>query len=55
MALHSLETDPEYINLQTELVHLQTHVEATGKRLLVIFEGRDTAGKGGGIHEWRVK
>jgi polyphosphate kinase 2 len=49
MALHSLETDPEYIALQTELVHLQTNLSDVGERLLIIFEGRDTAGKGGGI------
>jgi len=49
MALHSLETDPEYISLQTELVHLQTYLAETEGRLLVIFEGRDTAGKGGGV------
>ena len=49
MPLHSLETDPEYIALQTELVHLQTHLSEIGERLLIIFEGRDTAGKGGGI------
>lgn len=49
MALHSLETDPEYISLQTELVHLQSHLSETAGRLLIIFEGRDTAGKGGGI------
>ena len=49
MTLHSLETDPEYLELQTELVHLQTHLEDISGRLLIIFEGRDTAGKGGGI------
>ena len=49
MALHSLENDPEYMALQTELVHLQTHVQSSRERVLVIFEGRDTAGKGGGI------
>jgi hypothetical protein len=49
MALHSLETDPEYLALQTELVHLQSHLQDTSGRLLVIFEGRDTAGKGGSI------
>lgn len=49
MKLHSLETDPEYIALQTELVHLQTHIANGTDRLLIIFEGRDTAGKGGGI------
>lgn len=49
MKLHSLESHPEYLNLQTELVHLQRHIMETGGRLLVIFEGRDTAGKGGAI------
>ena len=49
MVLHSLETDPEYISLQTELVHLQTNLSEIAERLLIIFEGRDTAGKGGGI------
>lgn len=49
MELHSLETDPEYIALQTELVHLQSNLYQTAGRLLIIFEGRDTAGKGGGI------
>ena len=49
MKLHSLETNPEYINLQTELVKLQTHIQNENNRLLIIFEGRDTAGKGGGI------
>jgi len=49
MKLLSLETNPEYIKLQTELVKLQTHLHKTNQRLLIIFEGRDTAGKGGGI------
>jgi len=49
MKLHALENNPEYISLQTELVRLQTHIKETDKRLLIIFEGRDTAGKGGSI------
>src|SRR5210317_1132870 len=49
MKLLSMETNPEYLNLQTELVRLQTHIQDQGKRLLIIFEGRDTAGKGGAI------
>ena len=49
MKLHSLETHPEYISLQTELVRLQKYIHEEKKRLLIIFEGRDTAGKGGGI------
>src|SRR6202048_2021543 len=35
--------------LQVELTRLQTWVQATGIRIIVIFEGRDTAGKGGVI------
>jgi polyphosphate kinase 2 len=49
MKLHSLENNPEYLALQTELVRLQTHINKTNKRLLIIFEGRDTAGKGGSV------
>ena len=35
--------------LQVELVKLQEWVKATGAKICVIFEGRDTAGKGGVI------
>jgi len=35
--------------LQVELVKLQRHVIAEGERMLVIFEGRDAAGKDGTI------
>ncbi|MBT84728.1 MAG: polyphosphate kinase 2, partial [Sutterellaceae bacterium] len=35
--------------LQRELVKLQEWVVATGHKLVVIFEGRDAAGKGGAI------
>ncbi len=49
MALHLLEQDQEYINLQTELVWLQQHIKETNQRVLILFEGRDTAGKGGAI------
>ncbi len=49
MTLHSLETNQEYINLQTELVRLQGWLHENQQRLLIIFEGRDTAGKGGAI------
>lgn len=34
---------------QAELIVLQKHLEATGKKMVVIFEGRDAAGKGGVI------
>ena len=36
-------------DLQEELVKLQRWVKETGARVIVVFEGRDTAGKGGTI------
>ena len=35
--------------LQIELVKVQFWLQATGKRIMAIFEGRDAAGKGGAI------
>jgi polyphosphate kinase len=39
--------------LQLDLVKLQHDVKETGKRLVVVFEGRDAAGKGGAIKRVR--
>lgn len=39
--------------LQLELAKLQADLKASGKRLVVIFEGRDAAGKGGAIEAMR--
>jgi polyphosphate kinase len=39
----------ELRRLQAELCHLQEWVKATGQRIIVVFEGRDAAGKGGTI------
>ncbi|MEV6978501.1 polyphosphate kinase 2 [Kitasatospora sp. NPDC093806] len=39
----------ELLRLQHELVKLQEWVRAEGARLVVVFEGRDAAGKGGAI------
>ena len=44
---HTYEADLRL--LQIELVKLQRHIIQSGKRILVIFEGRDTAGKDGSI------
>ncbi|HEY3507246.1 MAG TPA: polyphosphate kinase 2 [Actinocatenispora sp.] len=41
--------EKELVRLQTELVRLQEWVRAEGARLVVVFEGRDAAGKGGTI------
>lgn len=40
--------------LQIELVKMLTDVVATGKRVVVLFEGRDAAGKGGAISRMRM-
>ena len=39
----------ELFRLQTELVSLQDWVVATGQKIVILFEGRDAAGKGGTI------
>ena len=39
--------------LQIELVKMQQWARANGERVLVLFEGRDTAGKGGTIQRMR--
>ncbi|MEJ2889562.1 polyphosphate kinase 2 [Actinomycetospora aeridis] len=41
--------EAELLRLQGELVQMQEWVKATGTRLVVVFEGRDAAGKGGAI------
>jgi polyphosphate kinase 2 len=41
--------EKELLRLQTELVYMQEWIVETGKRLVVLFEGRDTAGKDGAI------
>ena len=40
--------------LQAELVKLHMHMQQTGERLVVVFEGRDAAGKGGTISRFRA-
>ena len=35
--------------LQAELIRLQTHLEENNRRMIILFEGRDAAGKGGTI------
>ena len=41
--------EAELFRMQAELVKMQEWIKATGTRLVVIFEGRDAAGKGGSI------
>ncbi len=44
-----LEYEAELQRLQIELLKMQNYIKDTGKKLLMIFEGRDAAGKGGTI------
>jgi len=43
------EFEKELRRLQVELCHLQDWIKASGEKVIVIFEGRDAAGKGGTI------
>jgi polyphosphate kinase 2 len=49
--------EDEYLDtlrvLQLELVKLQTHMLKSGDRMIMLFEGRDAAGKGGSIDTFR--
>jgi polyphosphate kinase 2 len=50
--LYTLKYEKELIQLQAELVDLQQWVAKTRKRVCVLFEGRDAAGKGGAIRRF---
>ena len=43
----------DYDRLQIEMVKLQSWVRETGQRVVMVFEGRDAAGKGGTIRRMR--
>jgi len=45
----TLAYDKELKRLQVELLKFQNHVKDKGLKILMIFEGRDAAGKGGTI------
>ncbi len=47
------EYEKELIVLQLELLKLQNHIKKTGQKVLLIFEGRDAAGKGGTIKRFK--
>src|ERR1700730_10536557 len=49
--------EDELYRLQAELVKMQNWARASGARIVVVFEGRDAAGKGGTIswhHQYRT-
>ena len=47
--LKSEEYDETLVSLQIELVTAQAWLQASGERVMALFEGRDAAGKGGTI------
>lgn len=50
--LEKVQYEADLLKLQAELVNLQQWVESKKKRVAVIFEGRDAAGKGGSIRRF---
>ena len=48
-ALRILNYESKLKKLQEELIKMQQWIESEGEKLVVIFEGRDAAGKGGAI------
>ncbi len=48
-ALKKFREAEELKPYQAELIKLQKHLENTGKKMIILFEGRDAAGKGGTI------
>ncbi len=50
--LSTLRYEEELRKLQIELVQLQRTVQLKGRRVAIIFEGRDAAGKGGTIRRF---
>jgi polyphosphate kinase 2 len=49
ITLNAKQYEKELLRLQTELVYMQEWIVGSGQRLVVLFEGRDTAGKDGVI------
>ena len=52
-AMDSDVYEDEIEALQLDLVRFQNDVKETGKRVVIVFEGRDAAGKGGTIKRFR--
>lgn len=51
--LDKIEYENELKLLQAELVNLQNWIQKTGKKVAIIFEGRDASGKGGTIKRFK--
>jgi polyphosphate kinase 2 len=52
-SLDDKDYEDELTRLQIELVKLQRQVNQSGTRIVLVFEGRDAAGKGGSIFAFR--
>lgn len=48
-ALDKFQQSEELKPYQAELIKLQQHIERQGKKLIILFDGRDASGKGGTI------
>jgi len=48
-ALEKYYNSEELIPYQAELIKLQRHLERVGKKMIILFDGRDASGKGGTI------
>ena len=49
LALLKQQNKEELKAYQAELIKLQKHLERTGRKLIILFDGRDASGKGGTI------
>lgn len=48
-AMESYFNKEELMPYQAELIKLQQHLEKTGRKMIILFDGRDASGKGGTI------
>lgn len=51
--ISSKDYEEDILDLQVELVKLQSWAQSSGARVAILFEGRDAAGKGGTIKRFR--
>ena len=49
LALEKFYNKEELAPYQAELIKMQSHMEKTGKKVVILFDGRDASGKGGTI------
>jgi len=49
VALNKYQQNEELKPYQAELIKLQQHIEGVGKKVIILFDGRDASGKGGTI------